>query len=113
MVRRMLVVFVLLGLSATQLVQAADAPVKKVRRDLTKVLRIEAPVERLIAAGTARTVSAATRSKPAPVKFQNPKVEPGTVRWHNDFEAACAASRKSGKPVLLFQLMGRLDDRFC
>lgn len=46
-------------------------------------------------------------------KFKNPKVAPGAVRWHANFEAACAASRKSGKPVLLFQMMGNLDDQFC
>ena len=43
----------------------------------------------------------------------NPKVPPGQVQWHATFEAACAAARKSGKPVLLFQMMGKLDDRFC
>jgi hypothetical protein len=35
------------------------------------------------------------------------------VDWHEDFDAACQASRDSGKPVLLFQLMGRLDEVFC
>jgi hypothetical protein len=52
----------------------------------------------------------------APAKmdsFVNPKVAPGKVSWHPDFEAACAASKKSGKPVLLFQLLGKLDDQFC
>jgi hypothetical protein len=43
----------------------------------------------------------------------NPKVEPGKVKWHADFAAACEAARKSGKPVLLFQMMGRLDQQFC
>jgi hypothetical protein len=41
------------------------------------------------------------------------KVAPGLVRWHAGFEAACAAARVSGKPVLLFQLLGRLDEEFC
>jgi hypothetical protein len=45
--------------------------------------------------------------------FVNPKVQPGKVTWHKDFAAACAASAKSGKPVLLFQMMGKLDDQFC
>ena len=45
--------------------------------------------------------------------FHNPKVTPGKVHWHSDMEIACRASRKSGKPVLLFQMMGRLDDQFC
>jgi hypothetical protein len=45
--------------------------------------------------------------------FVNPQVEPGLVRWHESYESACSASAKSGKPVLLFQMMGNLDDRFC
>jgi len=40
-------------------------------------------------------------------------VEPGLVRWHADFASACAAARRSGRPVLLFQLLGRLDDELC
>jgi len=43
----------------------------------------------------------------------NPKVAPGKVRWHPDFATACAASKASGKPVLLFQMMGKLDEQFC
>lgn len=39
----------------------------------------------------------------------SPRVQPGQVRWHDNFEAACTASKQSGKPVLLFQLLGRLD----
>jgi hypothetical protein len=59
---------------------------------------IERPTERLLATSTG---------------FVNPKVEPGKVGWHADFASARAASAKSGKPVLLFQMMGKLDDRFC
>jgi hypothetical protein len=43
----------------------------------------------------------------------NPKVAPGKVRWHAHFAAARAAARASGKPVLLFQMMGKLDEQFC
>ena len=43
----------------------------------------------------------------------NPLVEPGRVQWRGSFDAACAASRDSGKPVFLFHMMGRLDQRFC
>ena len=46
-----------------------------------------------------------------------PLVEPapraGLVRWHDSLETAKAAAATSGKPVLLFQLLGRLDDEFC
>lgn len=44
--------------------------------------------------------------------FKNPKVAPGKVRWHDDFDAACAAAKTSGRPVLLFQMIGRLNERF-
>lgn len=41
------------------------------------------------------------------------KVKPGLVAWHSTFQKAMAASARSGKPVFLFHMMGRLDDRFC
>lgn len=41
------------------------------------------------------------------------KVQPGLVTWHKDFASAKDASAKSGKPVLMFHMMGQLDDRFC
>ena len=50
--------------------------------------------------------------RPVAVDANNPAVEPGKVRWHESFAAAKAAAAKSGKPVLLFQLMGRLDRQF-
>jgi hypothetical protein len=46
-------------------------------------------------------------------EFRNPRVQPGRVRWHDDFDRACAAARDSGKPVFLLHMMGRLDQRFC
>lgn len=45
-------------------------------------------------------------------RVHNPKVQPGDVQWHADFVAACAQAAKSGKPVLLFQMMGNLDEAF-
>ena len=38
---------------------------------------------------------------------------PGLVRWHSTYKEALQAAQQSGKPVLLFQLMGRLDQEFC
>lgn len=52
-------------------------------------------------------------SKPALKQPRNEKVEPGKVRWHKAIQTAMDASKESGKPVLLFQMMGHLDDRFC
>jgi hypothetical protein len=48
-----------------------------------------------------------------PVSEDNPVVSPGKVRWHASFADARAAARKSGKPVLLFHMMGQLDRQFC
>ena len=67
---------------------------------------IESPAKRVLAR------SANAPAAPA-ADFANPKVEPGKVRWHTDFAAACRAAGRSGKPVLLFQMMGRLDQKFC
>ena len=41
------------------------------------------------------------------------RVQPGLVAWHADRAAALTAAKTSGKPVLLFQLLGRLDETFC
>lgn len=41
------------------------------------------------------------------------QVAPGRINWHKEFSAARAAARKSGKPILLFQMLGNLDERFC
>ena len=38
---------------------------------------------------------------------------PLAVRWHASYDAALAAARGSGKPVMLFQLLGQLDDALC
>jgi hypothetical protein len=65
--------------------------------------QIEAPAEALVAASAAPRADA----------FVNPKVAPGKVTWHPNFQSACAASKASGKPVMLFQLLGKLDDQFC
>jgi hypothetical protein len=61
---------------------------------------IEVPTKQVLAAATAPIAA-------------NPRVQPGLVRWHSDFAAACEAAKKSKKPVLLFQMMGKLDDQFC
>lgn len=89
-----------MGFSSAQAQEAKPlGAAAKVRLDVGKG-KIEQPTELLLA----RAASAG---------FVNPKVEPGKVRWHVDFDAARAASAKSGKPVLLFQMMGKLDEQFC
>jgi hypothetical protein len=66
---------------------------------------VERPTKELLAARSGAAAMAAAS--------ENPKVAPGRVSWHPTFAAACAASRASGKPVLLFQMMGNLDEQFC
>src|SRR5215510_9872124 len=67
---------------------------------------IEAPLKKVVRERSGEV--------PAPAgTFVNPKVDPGLVCWHSSFAEACEASRKSRKPVLLFQMLGRLDQRFC
>lgn len=68
--------------------------------------QIELPTKAVLANRTAPAAAA----EPG---FANPKVQPGKVRWHVSFAAAQAAAQKSGKPVLLFHMMGKLDDQFC
>jgi hypothetical protein len=86
--------------------QQGQQPAPRPRRaDATKMVRIEKPIRQIVARNSAAIPAAADPS--------NPKVEPGLVKWHPSFADACAASRRSGKPVLLFQMMGKLDDKFC
>ena len=73
--------------------------------DPTKRLAIELPAKTVVAEKSAPTAP--------PPDFANPKVAPGKVHWHDKFADACAASAKSGKPILLFQMLGKLDDQFC
>lgn len=94
--------------------------------------RFKAPVSKLEPAVTAKSVSTPAKEvsssakdvsspakdvparahKPA-LKPQQEKVAPGKVHWHRAIQTAMDASKQSGKPVLLFQMMGHLDDRFC
>lgn len=67
--------------------------------------RIELGPKRLIA-------EAAPAPRPVAIDADNPWVEPGKVRWHDSIEAAKKAAANSGKPILLFQMMGRLDQQF-
>ena len=81
-----------IAFSSLLLAVAAQEP----RRDVSKA-EVERPLETALA-------------EPAPAPA---KVAPGLVRWHADFASACRAARDSGRPVLLFQLLGRLDDALC
>ena len=83
-------------------------PASRIPKDAEK-RDIEVPLKRVVR-DSAPPAEKATETKPA--GFKNPKVEPGKVRWHANFEKAVAASKRSGRPVLLFQMIGNLDERF-
>ena len=71
----------------------------------------------LIAALTLVAAQGETQGSPktegAAPEASTTKTAPGLIRWHDSIEAATLASRTSGRPVLRFQLLGRLDERFC
>jgi hypothetical protein len=58
-------------------------------------------------------VANACPTAPAAADPDNSVVAPGLVRWHPSFDDACTAAKKSGKPVLVFHMMGQLDKQFC
>jgi hypothetical protein len=62
-----------------------------------------------------KRVVAATAPAPREVSAEpkNPAVEPGKVKWHQTLADAQAAAEKSGRPVLVFHMMGQLDRQFC
>ena len=65
----------------------------------------------LIAAAAVAVLASTNLSvSAAPV---NKHVVPGAVQWKAQMDEACAASAKSGKPVLLFVMLGNLDQEFC
>lgn len=105
MMARRNTLWVVTGFSFSALALATAGGAEKARVDLKDIrkMAIEAPTKTVLAAASA----------PAGDKFVNPKVAPGLVKWQPTFAAACEASRRSGKPVLLFQMMGKLDEQFC
>jgi hypothetical protein len=101
-----------IALSAIALATSAQESGRRPLLDMRKDT-IESPIKRLISTDTQGLPAAAAKPSAKPTGFNNPKVKPGLVNWHADFASACAESRRSGKPVLLFHMMGKLDDGFC
>ena len=88
---------------------AAGQPAPITPADMTKTVRIEkGPSSIVKMSGPAPANTTAVR-----VSAENPTVKAGEVKWHQSFADACAAAKKSGKPVLLFHMMGQLDKQFC
>ena len=71
----------------------------------------------LLAAACARSADPAPSPSPEPAvaaaEDRGPRAAPGLVRWHESVDAARTAATASGKPVLVVQLLGRLDDELC
>lgn len=87
------------GLLPMYTLPLAEQPRVDFRKD-----SIESPVKSLIPEPSSAVPKAG---------FVNPRVQPGLVTWHADYSSACRAASASGKPVLLFQMMGKLDQKFC
>jgi hypothetical protein len=71
---------------------------------------IEGPVKRLLKTTSDDPLNG---ERKAELVMPGKKVAPGLVKWHSNFTTACSQSKLSRKPVLLFQMMGQLDDEFC
>lgn len=41
------------------------------------------------------------------------EVELGGALWHHDFAQAQREAKETGKPILLFDMVGRLDEKWC
>ena len=79
---------------------------------------IEPPLERVLhRSGPMSWSQPFVPARPVKASMAEPtntgRVRPGLVSWRPDFANACRASAQSGKPVLLFQMMGNLDKEFC
>ncbi|HEV3445234.1 MAG TPA: hypothetical protein VG099_11360 [Gemmataceae bacterium] len=94
------------GIAGTKSSARGVAQQKSVPADVAKTVAIEPPVLAVI---QNNSTAPAAPSK----AFVNPHVSPGLVHWHASFAEACQAAQKSRKPVLLFHMMGKLDDLFC
>ena len=97
----------------TALFQPVTSPEPRETNDETK-MRIERPLEEVLETTSASVHDGrieASRSAAAD-KPANPRVRPGLVQWAKDFDTAVENGRRNGKPVLLFQLLGQLDQRF-
>lgn len=101
--------------------QAQQKAAEQRRRDVSKE-SVEAPLKlrlskkpRFLRADRAKgAIEQPIRRSLGSAQAARPeRVAPGAVRWHASFDTARAAAKKSGKPVLLFQLLGALDQRFC
>jgi hypothetical protein len=90
-------------------VVAIERPAKQ----LLERSRLEAYKGAVVERSTKRMVTTEFESVATSQEESGNPLALGLVRWHATFRAACEAAGHSGKPVLLFQLLGRLDQEFC
>ncbi len=93
------------------------APTLKMSADMTKG-SIELPSKALLKGSGASLPSTLSSVNPSsnssePRRLDHQPASPGLVHWHKDFKEAVVAAHGSHKPVMLFQMMGRLDEEFC
>jgi hypothetical protein len=66
-----------------------------------------------VSATLLRSSRSTRASDNSPYATRPHRVRPGLIDWHDSFSAALTASKTSHKPVLLFHMMGFLDQEFC
>ena len=104
---------------ASQLAQAAKEaqPGARAAFDMAPVSKaaIEMPVKNLVSLQSKALESETieTGRKDAREGVEGKTVLPGKVNWHKSLSQALDRSRTSGKPVLLFYMLGSLDKEFC
>jgi hypothetical protein len=100
-----------LGIAATAVATNTHSPTATAVSFVSSAAAAEVPAQ-------AKTNSPTLPHQPDPQctatrEEDNPRVEAGLVRWHSSFADAQSAAQRSGKPVLLFHMMGQLDRQFC
>src|SRR5262245_10492547 len=88
--------------------QPPAQPVRDPGLDVSKNKVVERQTSNVVAASAALQKALAAETAEA----KNPTVEPGKVKWHKSLADAEAAAEKSGRPVLVFHMMGQLDKQF-
>jgi hypothetical protein len=126
MFRSVCMSLVALSLALPAVAQGLGNDLQAARAPMSKAM-VETPLKRAINPGYMRPVTSSVRS-PKPTKLPSTvmpetslgkdangveKVMPGLVGWHKDMSKAREASGASGKPILMFAMVGNLDDKFC
>ena len=106
MSRKIALLVLLLGVFAADRAFANDSPSLDVRKSI-----IESPVKSILF--TPHMKPKLKEIASLDKNQRRDKVKPGLVNWHDSMEEAKKAAERSQKPILVFHMMGNLDDRFC